>query len=110
MIDNIFLNKNIKDAISDIQIHHQIKPDTVQVESIYQIVRLKNNRKLTTHVLILFLFFIKPEYLRNGLEQKGHKLSCNTYGLMSTAQGIEVKNGAILAYSDGRKGGNTDGV
>lgn len=87
-IKNLWMNKNIKDAIDERRVHHQLYPtNEVEIEEGFS------------------------QFIQSILSDYGHEFKCFGFG-GSVLQGITKKslNGSIEANSDFRKGGLCDGL
>ncbi|KAK3786014.1 hypothetical protein RRG08_023436 [Elysia crispata] len=81
---NLWLGKNIQEAIDSHRLHHQLLPPEAKYEEGFE------------------------KAVIQGLRLKGHNFTAFAVG-KSIAQGIDISSGWITAASDYRKGGSPDG-
>ncbi|GFS25966.1 gamma-glutamyltranspeptidase 1 [Elysia marginata] len=84
MQHNLWLGKNIQEAVDGLRLHHQLLPPETQYEEDFD------------------------QAVIQGLKHKGHNCTKVDVG-KSIVQGIDVSDGWIYAASDFRKGGSPDG-
>lgn len=97
------MDVNLKKAIDDRRLHHQLIPTYAEIEEDFPIVNFTNLKKKCYNNNFISFFFVRLKSAANYLRKVGHYTQCFSFG-GSTVQGIRVLDDRIDAYSDPRKG------
>ena len=93
------MGMDLKSAIDERRIHHQLNPAYIQLEEGFPHV----NKKL----FLLFINLLRNQFdlkaIAEGLKRIGHDTSCYSFG-DSGVQGVQRVENRLFAYSDPRKG------